>query len=501
MSSLSPKVQLGWATGGGQKGPGREEEEEEEEENEKGYDKNQKFDEFEGNDVGLFTWTKYDEEADAVWEEIDKRMDSRRKDRREARLKQEIEKCRASCPNITEQFAHLKRKLFTMSSHEWDSILEIGDYSLRNKKRRFESYVPVPDTLLEKARQEKEHVAALDLKSLTVVDPRGYLTDLKSIKIDVDISDIKRARLLLKSVIQTNPKHPPGWIATARLEEVAEACRLSSPDEAKAVLTRGVKAIPNFVELWMQAAKLEHDDGNKSRTLRKGLEHIPDSVWLWKAVVELANEEDARLLLQRAVECCPLNVELWLALARLETYDSAKKVLNKARSYMPKELAIWISAAKLEEANGNKAMVGKRIERGIRTLQKAAMVVDREAWMKEAEAAERAGSVATCHAIIHNTIGVRVEEEDRKKTWSPSSGSSLPRKNPPAPAALALLQSAIDEDEAQSKRLISPTTAFLNPIKCDAKPHIYSVISITDLMRSYEVSSADEAIVKSEDQL
>ncbi|PKI69139.1 hypothetical protein CRG98_010494 [Punica granatum] len=40
--------------------------------------------------------TRDDKEADAVWEAIDKRMDSRGKDRREARLKQKIEKYRAS---------------------------------------------------------------------------------------------------------------------------------------------------------------------------------------------------------------------------------------------------------------------------------------------------------------------------------------------------------------------------------------------------------------------
>ena len=57
----------------------------------------------------------------------------------------------------------------------------------------------------------------------TVVDPKGYLTDLSSIKIssEAEISDIKKARLLLKSVISTNPKHAPGWIAAARLEEPA----------------------------------------------------------------------------------------------------------------------------------------------------------------------------------------------------------------------------------------------------------------------------------------
>ena len=57
----------------------------------------------------------------------------------------------------------------------------------------------------------------------TVVDPKGYLTDLNSIKVstEAEIGDIKKARLLLKSVTTTNPKHGPGWIAAARVEEFA----------------------------------------------------------------------------------------------------------------------------------------------------------------------------------------------------------------------------------------------------------------------------------------
>lgn len=473
-------------------------EEEDEKDKEKKYDENQKFDEFEGNDVGLFASGEYDEddkEADEVWEAVDARMDSRRKDRREQRLKEEIEKYRANNPKITEQFADLKRKLVTMSGDEWESIPEIGDYSLRNKKKRFESFVPVPDTLLEKARQEQEHVTALDprgkgggldtpfgqtpvtdltavgegrgtvlslkldrlsdsVTGQTVVDPKGYLTDLKSMKItsDAEISDIKKARLLLKSVISTNPKHAPGWIAAARLEEVAgkiqtargfihkgceecpqnedvwlEACRLATPESAKSVLAKGVKAIPNSVKLWMQAARLEHEDSSKSRVLRKALEHIPDSVRLWKAVVELANEDDARILLSRAVECCPLHVELWLALARLETYENAKKVLNRAMHTIPTDPTIWITAAKLEEANGNVVMVGKLIERAIKHLQRVGVEIDREAWLKEAEASERAGSVVSCKAIINFTVGFGVEEEDRKRTWMADATECIAR--------------------------------------------------------------------------
>ena len=61
------------------------------------------------------------------------------------------------------------------------------------------------------------------VSGMTNVDPKGYLTVLNSMKItsDAEISDFKKARLLLKSVTQTNPKHPPGWIAAARLEELA----------------------------------------------------------------------------------------------------------------------------------------------------------------------------------------------------------------------------------------------------------------------------------------
>ncbi|CAL9228663.1 unnamed protein product [Arabidopsis halleri] len=420
-------------------------------------DVNHKFDDFEGNDAGLFANAECDDgdtEADAFWDAIDRKMDSGRKDRIEAKLKQEIENYRASNPKVSEQFVDLKRKLHTLSEDEWDSIPEIGNYSHRSKKKRFESFVPVPDTLL----QEKGIVTALDpnsraagdltsvgegrglilslkldrlsdsLSGQTVVDPKGYLTDLKNMELtnDAEIFHISRARPLLKCITQSNPKNPNGWIAAARLEERAgkikaariqiqkgcnecpnyedvwvEACRLATPEDAKAVITMGVKKIPNSVKLWLEAAKLEHDEDNKSRVLRKGLEHIPDSVRLWKTVVDMANKEDAVVLLHRAVECCPLHPELWMALARLETYENTKKVLNRAREKLPKERGIWITAAKLEEDNGNTAKVGKIIEKGINALQREGVVIDREKWMEEAE-------------II---IGFEVDEEDRKRTW------------------------------------------------------------------------------------
>lgn len=54
-------------------------------------------------------------------------------------------------------------------------------------------------------------------------------------------------------------------------------------------------------------------------------------VRLWKAAVEMEDDENALVLLSRAVECCPQSVELWLALAHLEDYENARKVLNQVR--------------------------------------------------------------------------------------------------------------------------------------------------------------------------
>lgn len=52
-------------------------------------------------------------------------------------------------------------------------------------------------------------------------------------------SDIKKARLLLKSVRETNPHHPPAWIASARLEEVTGKLQV-----ARNLIMKGTEMCP-----------------------------------------------------------------------------------------------------------------------------------------------------------------------------------------------------------------------------------------------------------------
>lgn len=43
--------------------------------------------------------------------------------------------------------------------------------------------------------------------------------------------------------------------------------------------------------------------------------------------------------------------------------------------------------------------------------------------MQDAEECDKAGSVATCQAVIRAVIGIGIEEEDRKHTWMEDADS------------------------------------------------------------------------------
>ena len=110
------------------------------------------YDEFAGYGGSLFSkdpYDKDDEEADLIYEDIDRRMDERRREYRENRLRRELEKYRQERPKIQQQFSDLKRDLARVSENEWLSIPDVGD--ARNKKirnARAEKFTPVPDSIL-----------------------------------------------------------------------------------------------------------------------------------------------------------------------------------------------------------------------------------------------------------------------------------------------------------------------------------------------------------------
>lgn len=426
-------------------------------------------------DGGVFADTVYeadDAEADAIYAAVDARMSSRRQKQRELRLQKELHEYRKANPTVRQQFAHLKNGLKEVSSEEWASIPDIGDYSV--KKQKWEKYTPAPDSLLESARRESAFVAeaatggaATDLASIGAgrtsvleqkldkagdvaeggrLNAEGYLKEMAGVKISSqsEIGDIKKARLLLKSVTSTNPNHAPGWIAAARLEEnagnfsgarqlILEGCRMCSKQEdvwveatrlhsreiGRRILAQAVKNIPKSVKIWLQAATLEDDLKAKRKVLRKALEVVPTSDKIWKAAIELEEPRGAKILLERAVECAPRSTDLWLALARLQSYGEAKKTLERAQLAIPEELSICITAAQLEETqNGaGSSRIQEVIQSGVEALSKSKNIIKRVNWLQAAQDADGADYPGTLVAIVESAVDLGISDVDRESRW------------------------------------------------------------------------------------
>ena len=114
--------------------------EEMEGDNEVGDYSDAKYDEWSGYGGSLFSHGDYDDEdkeADEIYSMVDRHMDSRRRIRREKKLKDELKKLRAERPSIAQQFSDLKRNLSGMNYDDWMSIPEIGDYTVKKVKIYF----------------------------------------------------------------------------------------------------------------------------------------------------------------------------------------------------------------------------------------------------------------------------------------------------------------------------------------------------------------------------
>lgn len=212
------------------------------------------YDEFSGYGEKLFVGGAYEEddaEADQIYDKVDGMMDNRRKRSREQQMLLEKKRAKNERPRIADQFADLKRELSTVTAEQWDAIPDVGDHSLKLKQsRKKESYAPVPDFLIDgsnssvlqsidpsmdttssslsssnmmssnsivggtqsslsgtmsNALTSKLDKMSDSVTGQTVVDPKGYLTNLNSLKItsQAEIGDIKKARILLQSVTTT----------------------------------------------------------------------------------------------------------------------------------------------------------------------------------------------------------------------------------------------------------------------------------------------------------
>ena len=392
-----------------------------------------------------------DDEADAIFAAIEARMNTRRKAKSTT-----VSAKRVNDPNTI--FAKEKERLGTISVDEWAALPESGDFIAKRVKKSNdrERFTPLPDSVLlgslgigfGSAGEAREKVLGAKLDSMNSksasknvsVDAQGYLTSLDSMAGGAaDLAELRKARILLKNAVQSNPDNASAWISAVKIEEISnnikqaqliitqaleycpenedvwlEAIRLaSSATEKKNFATQAVKAVPKSIKIWLKASDLERDDNTAKRILRSGLEENPTSVTLWKALIEREEDaENARVLLAKAVECCPHDIELWIGLARLEDHMEARKVLNKARQINPMSVDIWLAAARLEEAHGDpNGMVNKIVDRAIDQLAQRGVELSRKEWLAKAAECDSTGDVLCAKSIVSATKILKLDEK------------------------------------------------------------------------------------------
>lgn len=400
----------------------------------------------EGDETGLLAKQthKDDEEADKVYEEIEKRLLKRRKPAPELIVTSEN--------TMKDQFVDLKRDLASITTDDWANLPEAADLTKRNKRARMleqlrQRYYATPDNII--ASQ------SLNGTSLNVINDleRDLENDADSNEM---LADILRNRSILSSLRKSEPFKASSWIASARLEEqarnfntakklISEGCAKIPHNEdvwlesiklhqnstdgskmAKIIATEALKYNSNSVKLWIKASECENsaDIVSQRRILMKGLEFIPKSVELWEKLIELQQDkEDVKKMLTKVVELCQTEWKFWLSLINLSDYKEAKDLINRGRKIMKDNPQIWITAVKLEERNNSNISgdkLTKMLEKGIKQLNDNTELSKRPSkqdWLGEAKKAASEGYLMSCKAIVLNCLdlGVPVELSAKEK--------------------------------------------------------------------------------------
>jgi pre-mRNA-processing factor 6 len=402
------------------------------------------YDKFAGYSESLFqssTYDKEDDEADRIYDMIESRMESRKRKHRgpENHVMSAVEPI---MPNLQAQFSEAKTELLRVSEEEWMQ-LPAAQERLKAKRPQKEFLTNAPDRLLSggppgmpssmmEVGVAKKAVLEVSLNSVSGgmgVDAQEYLEALSAKQTAIaDIAEVKKARLLFKSITKSDPTNPSGWIAAARLEEVSgdpeeaksivarglgqcqnsedlwlAAIRLElNPEKAKSLVANALKQMPRSITLWQTAVSMEPKPVMKIRVLQKALEMNPSSVVLWKSIVNLTqSRSEVLLLLGRAVECCPSSEELWLSFARLSEGQAAQKVLNDARKALPTSVGIWVCAAELAESMGaDEPVIENIIIKAVESLAKNGLVKDKRSWLSTALDCKEHRKVPRCIARV-----------------------------------------------------------------------------------------------------
>lgn len=364
--------------------------------------------------LGFKSKTQEDVEADKIYNDVETRLHKKRKHNVLEEAKEELKDKYAK---ISNEFVDLKKELSKVSENEWLNLPEAGDFTKRNKRFREriqneKRFYNVSDTLItdlqDKSKEERylmdestnfEMISSTRDKMLGAkLDQLGsknkdivgendnatkeylnHLDKLLSTESDFDVADIKKLRLIFKSLRQTNPRSSHNWISSAKLEIQAknfdearkilnEGCTYCSRDENiwfeylilnendhfkfDQIMKKSLSLNPKSEKLWLLNINFETDEFKKIKKCEKALTFINTSAKLWKLYIDLQeNDEDIKRTIEIAIKLLPYDWDLYLRLLKYGSYEENKNLLNDARKKAPNSVEVWIQALRLEEDN------------------------------------------------------------------------------------------------------------------------------------------------------
>ncbi|KAF2274647.1 TPR-like protein [Westerdykella ornata] len=401
-------------------------------------------------------YDKDDDEADRIYQDVDEKMDKRRRARREAREKKEREEYERNNPKIQQQFADLKRALGSVTEEEWAALPEVGDMTGKAKRARearlnnARSYA-VPDSVISAAAQQGQletsipadsgdgtmtnfasigaaQKSALQVRldsaaannsgtqtsvggTSTSVDPRGYITALEKSQANgmaAPVEDINRARVLLESAVKTNVHNGPGYVALCRLEEVAGKIHT-----AKKVIQKGCEMCPRSVVVWEEAIRINRDNLHNAKVIAAaGIKQNPKAIKLWIAAIDLEQTVAARKKVTRqALDHNPQSVELWKILINdTEEIENVRMLFAKATETVKLSEELWISYARVSEPEHAQQILN---------AARKAIPTSWAIWVQACRLQEQLGKVELCDKIMERAVKALIKENamPKREEW------------------------------------------------------------------------------------
>lgn len=321
-----------------------------------------------------------DKEAEEAYAVVDKYLEGRTA-RKVAAIEAEEQRLKKKNPQARDALKDAIAEVKTLSAQDWARIPESNDVS--KKRYKEDKSTPVPDAIVNERLSDGRLGQALDRvvratpigtpgtqgadsvlpagelsaladarrvlleKSLSktgmnsTLDKAGYKTALDAsisgrVGATGDFQDLKKARALYRSNVESNPSDPKAWIGVIRVEELD-----GKLEEARNIAAQAIIRCPFEDSVWLETIRIEPSIQGKRALAVKAVKSCPQSVKLWMAGAEIETEKEARILIiEKALKLIPQSEKLWKYLIEQATSDSqAKEWLSTAVQCVPVRLS------------------------------------------------------------------------------------------------------------------------------------------------------------------